>query len=137
MPWNVLLGLAILWLAAGAQAAQLSEAEATAKRYADALNRFDVKAMSEECHLELLQYCHSMVVQIVKATQNPQERAALLATFGVADLEKLQKLSPKAATIRLFELAFATVPKGAKDDVFEAKTTIVGSLKEQDLVHVL
>jgi hypothetical protein len=114
-----------------------SEAEATTKRFANALARFDAVRMVDEFHSDAHQFGYSLIIRIYETTRDEAERADVLKTFGVASLDELKNLSPKVATVRLFEFAFSNAPKEFKGASVDTKITIVGSLVEKDFVHVL
>lgn len=113
------------------------EAEATTKRFAEALARFDVAPMVEEFHPDVHQFCYTMAIHIVETTEDKTERADLLKSLGVESLRDFKKLTPKIATVKFFEFAFSNVAKEARDASIRSKITVVGSLVEKDFVHVL
>jgi len=133
----LIIALALLGFSTVARSESSSEAEATTKRFAEALARFDVGPMVEELHSDVQQSCYTMAVHIIETTEDKAERADLLKALGVASPEEFKKLTPKVATVRLFEFAFSTVPKQAREASIHSKITIVGSIVEKDLVHVL
>lgn len=78
-----------------------------------------------------------MAIHIIETTDDAKERSDLLKSLGVASIDEFKKLTPRVATVRLFEFAFSTVPKQARDASVHSKITIVGSIVEKDMVHVL
>src|SRR4051794_21541969 len=108
---TLIILLALLGLSATVGAESSNEAEATTKRFAEALARFDVVAMAEEFHSDVHQFCHTMAIHIVETTEAKTERAEWLKAFGVPSLDELKKLTPKMATVRFFEFAFSATPK--------------------------
>jgi hypothetical protein len=78
-----------------------------------------------------------MAVHIVETTEDEQERAELLKALNVASLDEFKKLTPKIAAIRFFEFGFSMVLKPAREASLNAKIVLVGSLIEDDYVHVL
>lgn len=113
------------------------DAEAVTKRFAESLARFDVAPMVDELHSDVRQTSYLMAIHIIETTDDEKERADLLKSLGVASIDEFKKLTPKAATVRFFEFAFSTVPKQVRDASVNSKITIVGSIVEKDMVHVL
>ena len=133
----LIIVLALLGIADTLNAETSSEAEATTKRFAEALARFDVVRMAEEFHSDVHEFCYMMAIHIAETTEDKTERSNFLKSLGAASLEEFKKLTPKAATVRFFEVAFSTVPKQARDASLKSKIIVVGSLVEKDFVHVL
>jgi hypothetical protein len=131
----IILGLLCLRTTAGAEAS--GEAEATAKRYAEAVGRFDAAAIVDELHSDTHQLCNLLALHIYNTTEDEAERSAFLKSLGVASLDAYKELTPKAATVRFFEFGFLKVPRQLRDASAGAKITVVGSLIEKDTVHVL
>jgi hypothetical protein len=131
------IALALFGLSTTVRSQTSSEAEATTKRFAEALARFDVAPMVDEFHSDVHQFSYTMAIHIIETTEGKTERSDLLKGFGVASLDEFKKLTQKVATVRFFEFAFSSVPKKARDASLHAKITIVGSLVEKDFVHVL
>jgi len=122
----VIIGLTLLVFLASVGAEPSGEAEATTKRFAEALARFDVIPM----------VCYTMAIHIVETTEAKTQRDELLKALGVANLAEFKKLTPKTATVKLFQVGFSTVSKPAREASAHSKIVIVGSLIEKDLVDV-
>jgi hypothetical protein len=132
----VIIGLTLLVFLASVGAEPSGEAEATTKRFAEALARFDVIPMVEEFHSDVHQLCYTMAIHIVETTEAKTQRDELLKALGVANLAEFKKLTPKTATVKLFQVGFSTVSKPAREASAHSKIVIVGSLIEKDLVDV-
>jgi hypothetical protein len=126
----------ILGLCISARAESSSEAEATTRRFAESLGRFDVGPMVEELHSDVRQFFYTIGIHIIETTEEA-ERIDLLKSLGVTSLDAFKKLTPKVATIRFFEFAFSTVSKPVRAAALDSKITIVGSVVEKDSVYVL
>lgn len=133
----LIIVLILLGLTTTVRAEPSSEAESTTKRFAEALARFDVVPMVEEFHSDVYQFCHTMAIHILETTRPKTERDELLKAFGVTSLEEFKKLTPKVATVRFFDYAFSAVSKPAREASLHSKIIIVGSLVEEDFIHVL
>src|SRR5580765_2888244 len=91
----LIIALALLGFSTFARSENPSEAEATTKRFAEALARFDVAPMVEELHSDVQQSCYTMAIHIIETTEDKAERADLLKALGVASPEEFKKLTPK------------------------------------------
>jgi hypothetical protein len=129
--------LALFGMAVVASAGTSREAEATTRRFAEALAQFDVVPMVDEFHSDVHRFCYQMAVHIIETTEDKTERADLLKALGVTSADQFKELSPKTATARFFKMSFSSVPKQVKDASTHSKIIIVGSLIEKDYVHVL
>src|SRR5689334_10363990 len=108
---RVIITFVVFLLAVRVQAETSSEAVATTKRYAEALASLDVVPMVEEMHSDFHESCYKMAVHIVETMEPKSEKDELLKGLGVSSVEALKKLTPKTATVRFCQFAFAAVPK--------------------------
>jgi hypothetical protein len=122
---------------ASAEPESSKEGEAVAERYALALVRLDVVPMVEELHPDIHEYFHATALGVVEGTTHQTERSAWFKTLGVTDMDELQALPPKTATVRWYEWAFPSAPKVAREASMRARIKVLGSLTEEDTVHVL
>ena len=114
-----------------------SEAEAVTARFADAVKRFDFVSMADELHPDYQGTCYRLVVHIAETTEPESERMDFLGALGVKSLADLKNLTPKAVTIKLFELGSSYTPTAARRASLNSNIKIVGTLAEDDMVHVL
>ena len=134
----LLIILGIVGLSSIANAKSFKEAEETAKRYAEALNQFDVTNMVNELHSDVHKYFYTLGVHIMETTDPASEKDELLKMFGVKSSDEFKQLSPQIMTQRFFKYAFSNyVPKPARDASLKSKITIVGTLNEKNTVYVL
>jgi hypothetical protein len=129
--------LALLCLSLTVHAQTSPAAEATTRRFAEALVRYDVVAMANELHPDVCQSFSTMAIRIVETTDPNTEKPALLKGLGVASLDDLKKLTPKQVTVKFFQLAFSKVTPQARAASLHTQITIIGSLLEKDCIDVL
>ena len=114
-----------------------SEAEEVTTRFLNALLKFDARAMTEELHPSVQALCRQTMLKTVSGEKNSTDRKEALAHYAAKSLQELEKLNDKEATVRFFESAFSTVSPGARKASLAATTTILGTVPEKELLHLL
>jgi hypothetical protein len=74
----LLIILGIVGLSSIATAKSFKEAEETAKRYAEALDQFDVTNMVNELHSDVHKYFYTLSVHIMETTDPASEKDEML-----------------------------------------------------------
>lgn len=114
-----------------------SSPESVVQAYVAAMKAGQYAQTAEFMHPEALEKFRTMMLPLVEASAGTDEEKGLLAFFrGVKDVEALKKLSP-AEFFAAFFAGLAESSPGMKEALSSASTTVIGSVPEGDVIHVV
>jgi len=112
------------------------DAVAVGTAFAKALGRFDIAAMVETLHPEMIAFFRSMAIHIAKTTEDEAERSDLFTKFGVDSIQAMETQAPREVARKFLDMAFGGLTPAVRDAAENSQVKVIGSIPEGDLVHV-
>ncbi len=114
-----------------------SSPESVVQEYVAAMKAGQYPRTAELMHPEALEKFRTMMLPLVEASAGTEAEQGLLVFFrGVKNAEALKKLSP-AEFFAAFFAGLAETSPAMKQALASASTTVIGSVPEGDVVHVV
>jgi hypothetical protein len=114
------------------------EAEQAFDRFYTAITKQQWDTAAGEMHPEAMAMLHRYLLQTAKQTTDAKKRKEMLqALGGVATVAAFEKIAPRTVFVRMMGYSWRKQPADLSMAIAQAKITVIGSVREDALLHIV